>query len=42
MITSDRAHGPEGCYSFDLGTWHIVALTPTSWLDMVMPSWPTR
>ena len=21
-----RAHGPEGYYSFDLGTWHIVAL----------------
>jgi hypothetical protein len=21
-----RAHGPEGYYSFNLGTWHIVAL----------------
>ena len=25
----ERAHGPEGYYSFDLGSWHVVSLNST-------------
>ena len=25
----ERAHGPEGYYSFDLGAWHVVSLNST-------------
>lgn len=33
------AHGPDGYYSYDLGTWHIVVLNTTPFADSTQVQW---
>ena len=33
------AHGPTGYYSFDLGSWHIVVLNTTPFVDSTQAHW---